>query len=88
MERADLATAVLTNPVFEDAFKSLEALYLDNMANTELEDVEGRNKWHACNKALKDVKTTFEAIIQNGHIEKSNEQQMEKLKNDGASNSE
>lgn len=80
--RADQAKSLLTNPVFEEAFKTLEKYYLDQMANTSPHEVQERNEWHTCLFNLKSVKTALTGIIQNGTIERINANRREKLKND------
>lgn len=84
--RGDLANNILQNSVFNDSFTMLENYYKDQMAQTTIADVEGRNKWHACLFVLNDVKTGLSAVVQNGEVDKANTKAREKVKeNDGNS---
>lgn len=78
--RADQAQSLLSNPVFKEAFETLEKHYIDKMVDTDPTAVEERNKWHSCVLSLNDVKTALTAFIQNGKIEAENDRKREKMK--------
>lgn len=69
IQRGKEADLLLKNPVLKDAFTMLERYYTDQMVKTKINEVEERNEWHACVNVLNDVKTSLEALIQNGEIE-------------------
>ncbi len=70
MERAAQAIALLENPIFAEAFASLEKAYFDTWKQTGIRDDAGREKLWLAVKVMGDVKAHLEAVVSNGTVAK------------------
>ena len=66
--KANAARSVLEDPVIQEAFENLEEHYNEKWVNSEVEDSITRERVFLSLRALSDLKTELESMINSGDV--------------------
>lgn len=70
VQRGDLATAVLDNPVYVESWDMVRAGIIQAWENAPIRDKEGQNELKLMLKVMTDVRKTIEQTMQTGKLAK------------------
>jgi hypothetical protein len=68
VKRGNDAARILAEPVFQDAWKSVEQAIHDKWAESPIRDIEGQQQLRLMLKLLGDVKSVLESVLSDGKV--------------------
>lgn len=68
VQRGDMATAVLENPIYAESWESVRNGIIAAWENAPIRDKEGQNELKLMLKVLTDVRKTVEQTMQTGKL--------------------
>ena len=72
IQQGNAANAVLTSPVFSEAFESLEDRYISSWLSSQMEDKDHRELQFLSLRVLSEVRLELESMVNGGKIAKNN----------------
>ena len=66
--RGDKAAEVLRNDVFRDSFETLEGYYIEQWKQSDVSDVEGRERLYIAIGVLRHIFTQLESLMMSGKM--------------------
>ena len=72
IQQGNAADAVLTSPVFIEAFEILEEKYINSWLSSQMEDKDHRETQFLSLRVLSEVRLELESMVNGGKIAKNN----------------
>lgn len=68
LERGRIAASLLENEIYQEAYNVVRNAYLEAFANSPVRDVDGQHEIRLMLKAMQDVRTHIEQVLNTGKM--------------------